>query len=250
MSSLNGLTVLNTRPLAQAKALSEAIRAAGGWVVECPALTIVPAPGDWVQSLPSLKRVDKAVFISANAVHCCFNGIKRAGLDWPGSIEVIAIGDATAHALAQQGVLVHFTPHVADSEHVLGLNALQTVRDKRILVFKGVGGRTLIPDHLTAAGARLQVFDVYQRELPSLNKEQMDSLWRNDAVDIILFTSEQAMRNLFTLFGQEAQAWLCSKPCIVLSERLAKAAAAWGICTILTSAPDKIIQTLQQFNQG
>ncbi len=86
--------------------------------------------------------------------------------------------------------------------------------------------------------------------MPKLNSGQLYSLWHNKAVDIILFTSQQAMHNIFTLFGEDAHAWLCSVPCLVISERLKNEAALLGIQTIIVSTPETILTTLYEFNQG
>jgi len=86
--------------------------------------------------------------------------------------------------------------------------------------------------------------------MPIANSEQIHSLWHNRAVDIILFTSQQAINNTFLLFGDDKQAWLRSIPCIVISERLAKEAALLGMQTIIISSPETILNKLHEFNQG
>lgn len=245
--NLKGLHVLNTRPIEQAKPLSQAIEAAGGIVIECPALMIEAKDKTWLNQLPDLNTVAKVIFISANAVNYCFRALN---CPWPSSIQVIAIGDATAAALADLGITADIVPTITDSENLLKLDALQEVNEKLILLFKGENGRTLITKTLIARGANLQLFDVYKRILPKLDSQQLASLWQNEIVDIILITSQQAMHNLFTLFGEEAQAWLCSTPFLVLSERLAKEAALLGIQKIVVSDPKTILTTLHQFNQG
>jgi len=245
--NLKGLHVLNTRPVEQAKPLSQAIEAAGGIVISCPALTIKAKDRAWLRELPDLNTVAKAIFISANAVNYCFEALN---CPWPSTIQVIAIGDATAAALAHFGITADSVPAISDSENLLKQEALQEVKDQLILLFKGENGRTLITETLKARGANLQHFDVYKRILPKLDPQQLASLWQNEVVDIILITSQQAMNNLFTLFGEEAQTWLCSTPFLVVSERLAKEAALLGIQKIVVSDPKAILTTLHQFNQG
>jgi uroporphyrinogen-III synthase len=250
MNSLRGLRILNTRPLKQGKVLSSAITAAGGMAIDCPALRIVPKNKAWLSSLPDFAKVDQAIFVSANAADYCFSILAQEKRLWPRSIQVIAIGQATAIALNKYAVRVDLIPEIADSEHLLALTAMQEVTKKTILLFKGEGGRTLISETLSARGANLFIVEVYKRSLPKYNPQQLYSLWHNDAVDIILFTSQQTMDNIFTLFGGEAHAWLCSKPCLVVSERLAKEASLLGMQTIIITKPQTILDTLHQFNQG
>ncbi|KTC87348.1 MULTISPECIES: uroporphyrinogen-III synthase [Legionella] len=247
MSSLNGLRVLNTRPLEQGKILSQMINAAGGVAIECPALTIKPTPKDWLRSLPQLNTVEKAIFVSTNAVKYCFSALAQK---WPTTIQVIAVGQATANALRNYGIQVDLSPEIADSEHLLELQTLQQVKNETILLFKGEKGRPLIEETLSTRGANLLIFQVYKQLLPQANSELFHSLWRNQAVDIILFTSQQAMHNIFLLFGEGRHAWLRSLPCIVISERLAKEAALLGMQTIIVSTLETLLNALHEFNQG
>ncbi len=250
MNDIKGLHVLNTRPLAQAKALSQAIEAAGGVSLECPALAIEPKEKGWLDALPNLDSVATAIFISTNAVNFCFQALKQAQKIWPSTIQNLAIGEATADALKSFGIKTDLIPAKADSENLLKLRVLQDVNKKTILLFKGEEGRPLIAETLNARGANLQCFEVYSRLLPPIEPQRLYSLWHNESVDIILFTSQQAMRNLFILFGEEAHDWLCRTPCLVISERLAKEALILGIQTVIVSHPKAILTTLHQFNRG
>ncbi|STX40883.1 uroporphyrinogen III methylase [Legionella donaldsonii] len=248
--SLHNLHVLNTRPLGQAKELSRAIIDAGGIAIECPALKIEANNQQWLSSLPNLAATEYAIFISANAVEHCFTTLEQQKIAWPATVKLIAVGQGTASALKKYGFPIHLIPSHADSEHLLALAELQTVNKKKILLFKGEGGRPLIAETLKSRGADVYSFDVYKRVKPEINQQHLYSLWHNDVVDIILFTSQQAMHNIFALFGEGAHAWLCSKPCLVISERLAKSASLLGIKTILISSPETILKTLHQYNQG
>ncbi|MBA2656673.1 MAG: uroporphyrinogen-III synthase [Tatlockia sp.] len=250
MTNLIGLRVLNTRPVAQAKILSLELKAAGAMVFECPALEIKPLHRSWVNNLPKLEQVTKAIFISANAVKYCFEGFEQFKKNLPTTIQIIAIGEATAAALKYYGHLAALIPSKADSENLLNFNALKSVQLENILLFKGEGGRTLIAETLSARGAIVHSIEVYRRLLPNCDPKEFACLWRNESVDIILFTSQQAMSNLFKLFGEEAHAWLCRTPCLVISERLAIEASLLGIKTIIVSHPKKILIRLHQFNQG
>lgn len=228
MQDWKGLRILNTRPLGQNKALSQAIRDVGGVPIECPALAIEPLEDGWWRTLGDLNVIDWAIFISTNAVQYCFERLH----DWPESIQVAAVGQATARALRQCGVRVDAVPLFASSEDLLNLEAMQHVRDKTMLLVKGEHGRALLADTLIQRGALVRPLAVYRRVLPRGNQDDIDALWHDDAVDAIIFTSEASMHNLFQLFGPHASDWLRSKPCYVKGKRLAKVAADLGILTI------------------
>ncbi len=204
----------------------------------------------WFSSLPDLVTVDQAIFISGNAVKYCFKTLAEHKLTWPSSIEVIAVGQATAQNLMNHGIRVNSVPSHATSEDLLTLAAMQKIKGKIVLLVKGEGGRTLISETLQARGAHLISLAVYRRVMPAHEQQDLHSIWQDNAVDIILFTSQQAMNNIFTLLGKNAHTWLCNKPCLVISERLAKLASLLGIHTVIISRPETILTTLHQFNQG
>ncbi|MFT4058529.1 MAG: uroporphyrinogen-III synthase [Legionella sp.] len=240
---LHNLRVLNTRPQGQNAPLSQAIRDAGGIAIELPTIKI-EATQTWVRSLPDLSTIQKAIFISANAVEHYFSVLKQQQILWPDSIEIIAIGKASANALQQLHIRVNEVPEQANSEHVLALNTLTNPGQQNILLIKGEGGRPLIEETLTHKGANLHVLRVYQRTLPKINHQFIKSIWHDDLVDIILLTSEQSINHLFQLFEEEAHTWLRNKTCLVLSERLAEAASSLGIKNIIRSHPDGIMDSL------
>lgn len=247
-NALKGLRVLNTRPEAQAQELSHRIQAAGGHCITLPTVQIKATNPDWLSLLPDLNTVHSAIFISANAVHFCFKLLAQSMQQWPESINVVAIGKATAEALLNYQINRADTPAVPDSEHLLKLDCLQNITNQTVLLFKGVGGRSLISDTLRQCGAQLVSLDVYERTMPQIEISKVNSIWQNDLVDIILITSEESLHNLFKMFGTEATPWLLSKTYLVLSERLAQSTALFGVAHIITSQSEELINTLSRIN--
>ncbi|KTD44792.1 uroporphyrinogen-III synthase [Legionella parisiensis] len=243
-SSLHGLCILNTRPQDQAHQLSQRIREAGGVAIELPTLKIEAAKSNWINSLPDLEKIDQAIFISANAVHYCFTQLNQQHIKWPSSIQVIAIGEGSATALQKFGIRVNAIPDMPDSEHLLALETLQQPEKQNMLLFKGEGGRPLIEEQLMQRGANLIILKVYQRVIPQINRQFIQSIWRDDLVDIILLTSEQSLHNLFKLFDKEAHDWLRDKKWLIISERLAQIASSMKIRNIRVCTPNRVMNTL------
>lgn len=244
---LTGLRILNTRPQGQSRHLSDLITKANGHAIELPALEIQDSTQNWLSQLPRLDTIETTIFTSANAVHFFFKKLAENQIIWPAHIKIIAIGQGTATALAlwqnQQAAI----PTHSNSEHLLTMPALTEVSGKHLLVVKGEYGRTLLHDTLQQRGAIITSVCVYRRILPTINPEFIEALWRNRQVDIILYTSQQALEHIFALFGQPAHAWLRNTPCIVISERLAKAAKERGITTVLVSDYDALLITLAHY---
>lgn len=247
MTDLHGLRILNTRPIGQNEALSVAIKQAGGIAVECPALAIEPTffNENCPAELLHLTNFNKAIFVSANAVEYFFRTLQRFHITWQKRIEVIAVGGATMTKLQHHGVDITERPIETGSESLLRLESLQQVENQKILLVKGESGRELIRTELALRGATVFPFVVYRRCLPQLDKEFVRSIWHCDAVDVIVFTSEESIRNLLTIFGEEASEWLRSKPCWVISPRLADLALSYGIKQVYHCSYENLLESIQ-----
>ncbi len=244
---LNGLKILNTRPARQAETLNESIKKAGGISIAIPALEIVSTQS-WLEIFKkiNLHTVHYAIFTSPNAVE--FFAKKFPSYKLPSTIKTIAIGKGTANALTFFQIPVTYIPEKANSEYLLKLPDLNDVQDKTILLIKGEGGRDLIPMTLNNRGGKVITLDVYKRIIPAIDPDKITTLWQNNGVDIILCTSQQAISNLFTLFGKEGHTWLCNKPWVLISERLMQAAYTVGIKKPLLADYDHIIEAIAKFN--
>jgi uroporphyrinogen-III synthase len=212
-------------------------------VVECPTIKIEALKSTYLTSMSSLNKVGLAVFVSANAVHYCFRQLTKHAIFWPESIQVAAIGPATAKALKHYGVHSVSTPEIPDSEHILTLEIFSSLKNQSVLLVKGEGGRFLIEETLLARGAVVHTVSVYHRALPNISQKWLDALWQDDVVDVILYTSEQSMQHLQTMLGVQAQNWLQRKPSLVISQRLLEIASQRGMHAMI-STPEGIITTL------
>lgn len=222
MNILQGLRILNTRPAGQNQTFSQMIREVGAIPIELPAIEIQHIHTPAIDLAP----INQMIFTSANAINGYF-ACQTAPI--PPHITLTAIGQASALCLKSHHYDAHHIPNIENSEHLLRLPHLQLVNNQCILLIKGIGGRTLIEHTLSTRHARVITLNTYQRVMPKVAQETIDFLWHQDAIDILLFTSQEAMYNLFTLFGEKAKPWLCSKLCIVISERLAMSARTFGI---------------------
>lgn len=224
---LKGLTVLVTRPAHQARALCEAIGAAGGKAVPFPALEIADPPDLAALDalLDELDRFDIAIFISANAVEKAMPRILARG-EFPSHIQIAAVGEKTAQALSAYNLPVMLRPRENyDSEGLLALSELHAVRGKRIVIFRGVGGRELLAEVLQARGAEVAYAECYQRARPALDGSDLPQ----QGIDIAVVTSNEGLENLFAMVGAAARPWLCATPMVVMSERMRDCARARGV---------------------
>nr|VFJ63912.1 MAG: uroporphyrinogen-III synthase [Candidatus Kentron sp. DK] len=236
---LAGLGVWVTRPLHQARSLAERIEAEGGHAICLPVMEIadIDDPGIVMAEIRQLADFDLAIFVSANAVERGLgymaaqerNDNITARAIRTGAVPVAAIGKATAAALTTAGIPCAFSaPSPYHSESLLTHARLQSdaINGKRVIIFRGAGGRSLLGDTLTARGARVTYAEVYRRTLPG---------WRRttpipwDRIGIIVTTSGEGIENLFTITGDEERGRLCNTPLVVISERMAEIARRLGV---------------------
>ena len=250
--SLHGLRILNTRPKTQYDALHQAILQAGGKSIALPVIEIGATDNAWKKILLEQSVIHKVIFISPNAVDYFMSGLnpntpENALLPWSSTTQILAIGSATAAQLSKYHIPIHALPSIADSENLLELSNLHMVQQQTILIVKGTHGRDLLEHTLQTRGANVVLLPVYTTRLPQHNEEKLQQIWQENQVDLILYTSQQSITNTFTLFQRRAHQWLCKKPSVVISARIATYAASLGIKTIIQSCHDDIIKTLEGF---
>lgn len=228
---LAGLGILVTRPAHQAEHLSNLIRQAGGAPILFPALEIVDIPD--LQPLQGmiarLDQFDLAIFISPNAVNKAMNLI-RAQRKLPTHLQIAAIGKGSAKVLAQFEVKDVISPKQGfDSEALLALPELNAVTDKRIVIFRGDGGREVLGDLLVQRGAQVEYAECYRRIKPQVDNGKLLYLWARNELNAITVTSSEVLRNLYDLVGKLGQQWLKKTPVFVPHERIAEAARELGL---------------------
>ncbi len=241
--TLQGIRVLVTRPPEQAQSLCKRIAARGGHPLHIPVLEILP-PRDPAPALTLIRRLpefDMAIFISANAVRraCEMMAIEMMTAEkpggpidassWPEGVSIAAIGRSTAQALADCGLTVHIQPQGAyNSEALLALEPLWEVRGKRILIFRGEGGRALLADTLRQRGAEVAYAEVYRRAMPQAAARRLRHVLRKNCIDIVTVTSNEGLQNLHAMAGSSCRRRLLHLPLVVISQRTALLAAKLG----------------------
>lgn len=229
--SLAALRVLVTRPAGQGDALAAAIRARGGGALLHPLLRIEPLPAAEVE-LPfaALESADIALFISTNAVLRALAVCRERGIAWPVQLRCFAIGEATAAALARHGIACEAGTQAMNSETLLALPALAAPGGRRIVVFKGEGGRATLEDSLRARGAEVAPCVLYRRRAEELPPGALEALLLAERIDVALVTSGEALAQLLALLGPAAvDRFDGALVLVVPGERVAAQARAAGV---------------------
>jgi uroporphyrinogen-III synthase len=245
--------IVITRPQAQARKLSELVTAEAGAVHLFPLIEIAPLSdyATFDATLDELKDHDWAIFISSNAVE---NGMPRMHSRYgtlPSKLKFAAIGPVTAAGLSQHGIAETLTPQDRfDSEALLALPEMQAMAGKKVMIFRGVGGRELLAERLRARGALVTFAECYRRINPQANADSLRALWQNKQLHALVVTSSEAMRHLLELAGKDA--WLADTPVCVNHARIGELGAQHGLMTAVADAPGDeamlacLIRTLNQ----
>jgi uroporphyrinogen-III synthase len=192
--------VLVMRALHQAGTLREKLIEMGAEPVVVPVLEMRP-PASYEPldaALRGLPDFDWLILTSANAVQAVADRCELLGVFVDG-IAVAAVGRMTAAAAEKAGFHVAVVPEslAENSEGVVG--ALRgMVAGKRVLLARAAVARDVIPEELTAAGARMTVVDAYRTEIPEGAAERLQEALRV-GVEVAAFTSSSSVKHLMAV---------------------------------------------------
>jgi len=255
-------TIIVTRPSGQARqlieALSQAIEATGVGkrslpeILSLPLLTIVPKSDDHLVDhiATVLSDADLAVFVSPNAIESVMRLLKR---DWQAfSKKVIPIGvmGGSSHlALKNHGIGIedHPTPIIIpesnekwDSEGLW--NELQSLQPdwqgKKVVIFKGEGGRDWLADTLKNAGATVEAISTYARIPLDIDNQAWHAIREMDfSKSLWLLTSSEAVRYLGEVMKDQFTHNLNTASALCPHHNIADAAEIIGFGEVFTSEP-------------
>jgi uroporphyrinogen-III synthase len=249
--ALAGRHIVVTRPSGQAGGLSDLIRKSGGEPIEFPVLEIRD-----VEDLRPLNALvdrldgfDLAVFISPNAVNKAMN-LVTARRDWPAKVAAATIGRSSERELARYGVGDIIAPQGRfDSEALLELLPAERVAGRRVVIFRGDGGRELLGDTLTARGATVEYAECYRRGRPDADVGPLLKAWARGGIDAVTVSSSEGLANLYDMVGKLGQQWLRRTPVFAPHARIAEKARGLGLERVIETGPadDGLVAGLAAF---
>ena len=255
-------TIVVTRPSGQARQLIEvltrAIEASGVGkrslpeILSLPLLTIVPKSDEHLADhiATVLSDADLAIFVSPNAIESVMRLLERDWQDFSKKIIPIGVMGGSSHlALKNHGIGLEENPTPIiipknnenwDSEGLWQeIGSLQrNWQNKKVVIFKGEGGRDWLADTLTKAGATVEAISTYSRVPLDLDNpawhlvREMDlskSLW--------LLTSSEAVRYLGEVMKDQFIQNLNSASALCPHHNIADAAELIGFGEVFTSEP-------------
>jgi uroporphyrinogen-III synthase len=228
---LAGRRVAVTRAATQAGDLLALLRDRGAEPLACPAIAIEP-PESYAQldtALRALGRYQWAAFTSANAVTAVADRLTVLGAQMPATVQLAAVGVATARALTGRLRAPDFVPRTARAE-ALGLE-MDNVAGQRVLFPRGDLADDTLPSTLRARGAVVDEVVAY-RTVAGAGAAELARLVRDGDVDAILFMSASSVRHLLATLTLQtgAQPLARRSPAVIcIGPETARAAAAGGL---------------------
>jgi len=186
----------------------------------------------------ALNHANIAIFVSIAAVEFAQKRYNLTHAFIDKKVTVIAVGQATKNALLNIGISDVFVPEQENSEGVLLLPTLQQVNNKRIVIFRGNGGREHIATKLTQRGAKICYIESYQRVWRTLT-ENIALQWQAQQINCIVVTSNDSLMALLTHLQDEqgnlGRYWQYNCTWLVVSSRIEDNATAKGLQKVVNS---------------
>jgi len=257
---MSAKTIIVTRPSGQARqlieVLSQAIENSGvakrGFpeIISLPLLTIVPkadaALADHIASV--LQDSDLAIFVSPNAIESVMRLLERDWQEFSKKIIPIGVmGGSSQLALQNHGIGNESKPtpiiipqHNAqwDSEGLW--HELQTLgwdwASKKVVIFKGDGGRDWLADTLKNAGAHVEAISTYTRIPLDIDNPAWQAIHDMDfSKSLWLLTSSEAVRYLGTVMKDQFTQDLSAASALCPHHNIADAAEIIGFGEVFTT---------------
>lgn len=235
------MSILITRPDPAGKALTQRLIDAGKIAFQAPLIEIIAGRELSLldAKLKSLRVGDCVFLLSKNAVSYANWQLNQLQQSWPDTLSYYGIGKSTAKDFQHLSSFPICYPEQGEtSEDLLELPALHQVKNKRILLLRGNGGRDLLATTLRQRGAIVDTCECYQRLFIHYPPEAFALQWEKAQVDTLVVTSGEMLQQLFDLVAEPKKAWLLNCHLLVVSERLATIAKTlgWETVTVAESA--------------
>ena len=217
--------LLVTRFAPHAERLANSLNDSGCFSIAQPLLTVTELDDPKTLDTFLSGYYDYVIAVSGNAVRYAQQQIN---IDWPKAC-YLAVGQSTQNILNEvtvQDVLCPLTRF--DSEGLLDLDELKSIKNKRVLILRGEGGRDLLETTLIERGAKVDFFQTYKRIKIDLNGHELVNNWQQASINGAIISSVEILNQLFMLVPKEYTSWIGELIFYVPSERVAKQAALLG----------------------
>ncbi len=190
---LFGTRVAVTRPAEENDTLAAHLQALGADVVRTPTLQVVPLElsSEGRDQLQAMGRgaFDWIVITSGNGARLFCDLLLKFGKDarWLAGCKVAAIGERTADALRDRGLIADLVATDARQEGLL--KELLAVDPRRVLIARALQARPVLEESLSAAGVEVQILPLYQTIPDTVGIGRLKNWLKRGKLHVVTFTS-------------------------------------------------------------
>ncbi|WP_089138067.1 uroporphyrinogen-III synthase [Vibrio rumoiensis] len=190
---------------------------------------------DYSSLMDDLSQADIVIAVSQYAVFWAQYTLKTIHQSFPTKPKYFAIGNKTAELLQQYTQQSVLSPQISDSEHLLDLPALKLVKNKRILILRGNGGRELIHQTLQQRGATVFYNEIYRRNLLPIKDIHLWEQWKMQGVSHLVITSGEQLAFFISQVPKQYLPWVVQLKLYVPSLRIHQQAEELGFSHIINT---------------
>lgn len=228
-NTLAAKRILLIRPQRQEDHLLSMLENTGADVTHIPVMRIEPVVENHqiISQILELDNFHKAVFVSGNAAELAIEWIDKYWPMLPVGVEYFAVGERTAALLKEADMDALYPSGRQNSEALLQLPQLQQLDDQRVIIFRGVGGREILAETLSARGARVEYCELYRR---LIDRQQLAVAQQHRADCLIAHSGE-----LIQAMGESQGTLFADTAVVVPSQRVADIATELGYRRVISA---------------
>lgn len=214
---LFGKNIIVTRARTQSSRLLDIINDLGGNAIEVPAIKIKEVENNGLdKAIENIKDYTTLVFTSENAVEIFFNKLFSLNKDIRSlsNLKIACIGNATAKAVKEKGIIADFVPEKFVAESLLELLKENLTKEDKVLIPRAKEARELLVDGLKEI-CFVDEVKIYETLKEDSNKEDIFDILKKDNELFITFTSSSTVKNFVEIIGKENLALLKGKAKLV-----------------------------------
>ena len=222
---INKIALISTRPYEKNICLLRELENTNVSLLNFP-LTEIVGLKDYVEFdsiLNDLKKYQHIIFISTNAVRYFIERFKNLPIKLPDHIILSSIGPSTQEALKNEfNRNVYCPKETYDSKNLMKNKIFDNLKDKKVLIIRGGGGREVLKDILEEKGAEVNYGECYIRNYLPINFKQLKTEIKPFNQIYLLITSHESAKHFLNQNSEQDLDWLDSINIIVNHRRIKK----------------------------
>ena len=244
--------ILITRPEPENSLSRERVCAHGWTAVPLPMLEIAPIEDAAKKAIIraqvfDIDTFDYVIFVSKNAARLACDWLDDCWPMLPANVHWIGIGQGTTQTLIDEGIPALSNPGHT-TEALLEWLKPAKMKDQKILIVRGEGGRPELGNKLEERGARVSYLSLYNRKKPNYSAQTFFML---PDIDLIWVTSGESLDNLSEYVIQHKPEWK-TLPILTPSIRVNQQAKemGWINASCANGADDNSLIKATEFHTG